>query len=322
MFKNTHIIGQIDYRSGQRVSIDVDRGEVLLALRLRLQFTITNGGSNAVGPLYQTLARIIRRLEVIVAGRDTVVSINGETLAAMQYYNDQLVALGMDASVVLTSSAATAYDITLELPFYLTNPAERPEDTALDLRGVRSCNIAITWADSACADIYTTPNSAAISGVTCTVEGDYKVGADPKEAFMVRQLDLVSQTVAAANSQLQIDIDKGSGVVVRRLFIESLVDQVGVDTIIAGMYALQANQVTFQKGYSKLLKARNRSTFKVAPVTGVLILDETLFGSMRSALPTAGLPASMQLVLDASLPSGTTRLVNITREVVRPLNLG
>src|SRR5690606_29541344 len=99
------------YASGGRQTLEIDRDGVLLGLRLRLKFTITNGGTAAVTPLFQALARLMRRLEVIAGGRDTVWSVQGEDLAARVQYENAARAYGMGDTVVLTESVATNYDI-------------------------------------------------------------------------------------------------------------------------------------------------------------------------------------------------------------------
>jgi len=315
-------IGSLTYASGGRQTLEIDRAGVLTRLWLRARFTITNGNSAAVGPLYQTLARILRRIEVIAGGRDTVLSITGESLAARVSYEKGIVAYGMDASVILTATTATTYDIVLPLEFFLPN-ARRPDDCALDLRRVNQATLALTFANSDCSDIYTTPNSAAISAVTIDVEGEYLLDAPADAVFLVRSLDQISQDLASSNANFAIQVDRQSGLFIRTLTLETLAANIGNGSIISSTgqgLSLEAGSFVFNKQAGAIIQATNRHNFRLAVVTGFYLMDETFFGQGTTMINTGGLDADLRLIADATKQSGTNTLV-VTRESVRPLKV-
>ncbi|WP_431301817.1 hypothetical protein [Sediminicoccus sp. BL-A-41-H5] len=101
----------VPYQAGVRNTIAIDRDGVLTMLRVRLQFRVTNGVTAAVGPLWMTLARLIRRFEIIINGADTLISVNGAHLASRALVEMGKRPYGMDAAIVLTANAVTDYDI-------------------------------------------------------------------------------------------------------------------------------------------------------------------------------------------------------------------
>lgn len=321
--KNWSHLGAITYASGARVSFDIPRWGPLLALRLWIEFTITNGATAAATPFHQALARIINGLVVKANGRDTLINMFGHSLASAAYIENGIVARGMDATVVLTGGAATTYRV--QIPIWLCQPprnAQRADDTGLDFRRGITGTLEVQFANSDCSDIYGTPNSAAISGVTCEVQGLYHLDAPADRQYRVRTLDQISVTLSASNSALQIPLDKGSGTFIRSLMVETLADKVGVNTIISnGMMSLDVGPTNIIKVKGDALKGimqDDASFVPLVPQTGVYYMDAKLFGSAMTMIPTAGLKTDLVLTLDATKVSGTNTII-VTREGFRDL---
>lgn len=312
-------IGQVVFAAGGRQTLEIDRAGVLNQLTLRLKYTVTNGGSAAVGPLFQALARLIKRVEIIMGGRDTVWSISGKSLAMLAHVDNMYPAYGMGDAVVLTGSAATTYDITIPLPFFLDN-ARRPDDTALDLRRVSQASIAITWGPTDCSDLYTTPNSAAISSVTCDVEGEYTLGAPNDQVYLVRAIDEIEEEITGNSGNRSLIVDRGSGLFVRRLFLTFEDAKIGADDVLNDV-KLEAGSFIFLNRDPVQVKAKNKREYGLESlITGVYAFDETLFGQATSMINTGELTSDLKFVMDVTKGSGTTT-VRLTREVVRPLKL-
>jgi hypothetical protein len=311
-------IGSIAFASGGRQTLEIDRAGVLMSLALRLTFTITNSGTPPVTPLYQALAGLIKRIEILVGGRDTVWSIRGDSLAARLFYENQIAAQGMDATVVLTASAATTYDIVLPLDFFVPN-GRRPDDTGLDLRRVSTAIIAVTWGNSNCSDIFTTPNSAAISNVSCTVEGDYLLGAPDTAVYLVRAIDQVERELTGTSDNFDVIMDKGSGLFYRGFQVEALAAGVGHASIVNSI-KLEAGPFSFRASDALHIQARNRMGYGVAPLTGVYMLPQSFFGQGTTWINTAELTSDLKLIFNATKQTGTN-IIRVTREAVRPLKL-
>ena len=312
----------VPYQAGVRNTIMVDRDGVLTKLALRVAFRITNGGTAAVGPLWQTLARIIRRLEVVVNGADTVVSITGAHLASRAQVEFGTRMFGMDSAIVLTASAATDYEIVLPLPFYLPR-AQRPDDTALDLRRVDQAILAITWGDA--SDIYTTPNGAAISNVTCAVEGHYLVNAAPDAAFLVRSLDMQEVQNTGSNNNFAILQDRGSDLFWRSFHVASLRNQLSVQNILTGDVRVNAGAFVYanRDAVAVLAETMRQSGLPVAEFPASDRAYRIAFdnlGSNRTLINAAALSGDLYLTVGTTFTSGT-EVLSISREAVRSLRI-
>lgn len=323
-------IGNVDFVAGGTKHFDIPRLGVLLELMLRVAFTITSGGSSAPAtPNHQWLARIIRQASVKVNGRDTVWSLPGYSIASMAYIERKgRVARGMDAAAPSATSTAYTYEIFLPIRFYLPH-AVRADDTGLDLRAAPA-TLQLDWTAADCSDLFTTPNSAVISAVTCEVSGLYHqdppdnfIGPDGKpmgpRTWKVRQLDHRLIDLSATNNKFPIVIDEGTGVFQRSLMIEALAANVGNASMLGnGLMELKVSNVTFQSINARHLLADMEDDLSAAPQVGVYKMDFPLFGSGATMIPTANLPANLILYLEATKQSGTNQFA-VTREAFRDI---
>lgn len=315
-------LGNITYRSAQRETLEIPRIGVLHTLYVRVKYTVTSGSSAMSGPLFNTLSRIIRRLEVTVNGSDTVVNTTGPMLEAMARLDDAVPPLGTDDSFVLSGSAtATEYDITLPLMFFL--PHHRiPDDTGLPTKAFRDVTMAITWGSDDCADLVATTNDAAISNVTCQITGEFHVGVSPAapkpKSYRARGLSLIDDTLSASQTDYAMEIaSAGNPILFRRALITTLVNNVGSDAILSGgSVKLEAVPTIAQTIDGGVLKAINKRRYRVSPQTGVYMIDTELFGEGTDMIDVSQLDADLKLVFDATKQSGTNDF-KIQREVVR-----
>lgn len=312
----------VPYQAGVRNTIAIDRDGVLTMLRVRLQFRVTNGGTAAVGPLWMTLPRIIRRFEVILNGADTLVSISGAHMASRALVEFGKRPYGMDASIVLTASAATDYDIVLPLPFYLPR-AERPDDTSLDLRRVDQAIIAITWGDA--SDLFATPNGAAISNVSCSVEGQYLVNSRPDQIFLARALDMQDIANTASNSNFAILQDRGSDLFWRSFHIATLRNSVAVQNIITGDVRLNAGAFVYvnrdgQSILAETMDAAGLPTSEYSTFDRVYRVGMDYLGSNQTLINAGALSGDLYLTLGTTYTSGS-EVISISREAMRTLRI-
>ena len=311
-------LGTVDFAENQRKTMGIDRDGVLLQMNLRLQFTITNGVSAAVAPQWEALGSLIKRLEIIMGGRDTVVSIDGPGLIARARYEFGQAPKGADDTVVLTGSAATAYDVVIPVVFWSPR-GRRPDDTALDLRRVRQATLAVTWGDI--DDFYGTANSAAISAVTCTVEGHYMLDVPVDHQYLVRQLDLIEEEVSASNSGLTILVDGITGLYLRSVMVVGLVDGVASDNMLeAGSIRMESGSFVFSNQDGPMLQGDNVLAFATAKQTGVYYQRIAKFGEFPHMINTNNLTANLNDIFDVTKQSGTNKL-KLYRETLRPLKV-
>lgn len=315
-------LGSIDFVSGGRETLEIDRAGVLVTLFLKLTYTVTNGSSAAVGPFFQTLSRLLARIELIVGGRDTIWSVSGPMLTALILHEVGRPAFGMDATVVLTGSAtATVYTVVIPLRLSLPN-ARRPEDTGLDLRKVSQCSLHVTWGPSDASDFYGTPNSAAIGTVSLNVEGRYILDAPVEQLYLVRSLDEVKRDVTGNNTNFDIILDRGSGLFYRSFLIAALADKVGSEAILNDM-RLEAGSFVFRHQHPTVVRAINQEDAALTTAelpAGVRHLRLIEWGEASRMLNTGLLTSDLKFIFDVT-KTGTTCEVNVLREAVRPLKL-
>lgn len=315
-------LGSVPYVSGSRETLEIDRAGVLATLWLRLTFTVTNGSSAAVGPFFQTLSRLLQRIEVIVGGRDTVWSVAGPMLTAMLLYENGRPSFGMDSTVVLTgSSTATVYTVAIPLRFTLPN-SRRPDDCALDIRGdrVSQTSVHITWGPSDASDFYGTPNSAAISAVSLNIEGEYILDVPADRAFLVRSVDQTRRDVTGNNDNFDVVMDRGSGLFYRSFLIAALADKVGSNSIVNNV-RLEAGSFVFRNQHPTVLRAmaQERSSLTTAELlAGVLSVPVTWLGQGVTMINTGLLTSDLKFIFDVT-KTGTTCVIDVLREAVRPL---
>lgn len=324
VLKHRRRIGSVPFNGGNRQVLPLDLVGPCTGLSLRLRYNIVAGATAPVGPLFQQLARLIKRAEIIVQGRDTVVSVSGQYLAArVQYEQKGAPAYGMESSPQTPIANATAVvDITLPLRFDLPN-GRRSDDCALDLRGLTSCQLAITWGGA--ADLFTTPGATVtITGQQLDVEAEYLLNVDAKTQYVTRSVDELQLPLTGSNSNLAFEIDARTGLAVRSLALFTVQNDIGVTNVLdSGSIKLEAGAFTFINSASPVLKSDVRRRLELASsseIAGLYLVDPLYMGQLATAIATGKLDANLRFVLDATYTSGTTMLV-CQREVVRPLKI-
>lgn len=309
-------LGSVSYTAGGRETLEIPRPGVLTRLFVRVRFTNTNGGTAPTGLRFQTLARIIRRLEVVVGGRATVFNQEGAMIAARAACEYSTVADGMEDTVDVSVSTGTAYDITLPIDFWL--PRGRvPDDTALDLRRVQSAMVAITWGDA--SDLFNTANGAAVSAVTCEIEAEYVVDPPADQVYMTRIVDQVTKTLDASNDNFQIELARADRLFLRNLFIATTVDRIGNNTILsAGSAKLETGTLVIQHADAPVIQAENKLRYSPIQglITGLYAMNVSPWGEGSFWVNTGNLNADLFLTLDAAKQAGTNH-VTVSREYVR-----
>lgn len=327
--KHVRKLGSIKYTSGGRESLELDKNGVLLSLMLSVKYTLTNGATAPAGILFQALARIIQRVEIMAGGRDVVQSIPGYFLALRaRYENGGVAPVGMATNPSLGANAVSNYEI--QLPIYFTLPlGRREDDTALDTSGLSQLSAIITWGKTDASDIFTTPNGATISAVSCDVEGTYianplrnaqgmAVSSKSGKPYLVRHLDYQEVSVPATNNAQAVVLDSRTGLVATSFLVAQLADNVGNDTIINSVRMEAASFIYSLRDASPIRAENIRELGMTAHATGTLYLDPRIDGSIINAINTAELEGDLKLVLDVT-KQGTTCTIAIQREALRPL---
>lgn len=322
-------LGTIPYQASVRNTLTLDRDGVLVQLTLRLVYTVTNGATGPVGPLWQTLARLIRRVDIIVDGQDTFVSLSGAHLVMRALFDTFVRQYGMDATVVLTNSAVTVYEV--HIPIFLTLPpttAARADDCALDMRQVTQAQLGVTWGDV--SDLFTTPNAnTAVSAVTLNVEAHYLLNPEAgkrngqKAVYLVRSMDQVDVPNVATNPNMSVLIDRGQDIFWRSFQIVTLRNNIAVNNILdGGDIRLQSGSFVYVNREAVIIRSEPRRTFQMPvaefDLAGVYRLELPWLGQNTTTINAGALASDLQFVFGTTYTSGT-ELISISREAIRPL---
>jgi hypothetical protein len=344
-YKLTDRLGTFAQTVG-RQPLNLPVGNVLTDLMIRVQYTIATGATAPTGVMYGPvlqLAQLIQRMEVIINGSDTVVSVQPWLyLARLINERHGVIPRGMETPINMAANQTTNVDFKIPLHFDLLRGRKR-NDCALDLRGLRAAQLYLTF--GGLTNLFGTPGgTVALSNVQITVEGTYmlQVPAVDKRGnpivFAVRQLDELSLQLVGASNQTTVDIDQRTGINLTSL-------AVFFDTLTAGVHAGDdsglINAATFQGDFklksggqyysvtqADFVKARARDEFAIVTaaqtglinpeLAGMFMFDIRYDGKLSTAIPTGNLDANLQLVINQNYTSGGTTMW-CQREATRPL---
>lgn len=327
--KISKVVAIYPYTSGAAVPQQFDRDGILTKLNINATFTITGGGSDAVGALAFALAQIIQEFTLTLNGKDTVIRQSGEHLAARALTDFGALPQGLGATVVLTAATATTYNIVIPIALFLPN-AKVPDDTGIETRNLSQVTGTIRFANSNCSEIFTTPNGAAISNVSCSIVGEYTQTDEssiiPLEQNAVRVLDTVSVGNVASNSQLGIQMDRGNWVyrgfkiLTKRngIYVDNIVNSLRVQSgslVFTDMSALN-NRADILNNY------RLYQSSAIAALTGHYDHNYAQFGSLLTGINVN--PDQMRSdlfhYLNTTYTSGTEN-ISVLREAVRKISV-
>lgn len=316
-------IGTIPYAAGQRPTLEIDKDGVLFSLQLKLTATISAGATPGTGPTIYGLSRLLRRVEIVAGGRDTVQSVPGYMLAARNHIEYGRPPYGIaqtDADRVqdMTIAANGSKTYTIVLPVYFCLPlGRRMDDTGLDTFGLSQLTLAVTWGDA--SDLYKTAGTATVSGVTLEVEGDYLINPTRAKPYLVRTLDYQDVDITATNNEMAITIDSRTGLVIASIMAMATEDWVGSDNIVKAL-RLQAGSFVFSNRDAVQLRADNQRSYNTVPGAGVLYIDPRSDGQLNTTILTSPnvMAAELKLMADVVKQSGSTRL-SVQREGIRTL---
>lgn len=320
-------LGSVDWSENGSHTLRLARDGVMIEKRIRMRFTITHGVTPSTGPKWYALAALIKRMEVTLNGRDTVMQIDGpgavmraiDEYGVTPYSKKAGAAASSFNDIDVTASTATAYDIIIPVPFYFPH-SQDPLRAALPLNRFGQATLELTYGDV--NDLFTSVNAGTtITSVTVEVEGDYLLDVNPERPFLARILDQKNDDLPGTTDAHDITIDTGTGLLYRSVNVVTISDSLAVDTILAGgSLALEAGTFTFQKRDAEMLQADNAAKANLAVhQTGVYSLKAEKFGNPSMLINTDRqlMHADLKLIADAT-KVGTTDTFKVYREAVRP----
>lgn len=325
--KHRRRLGQFASTQG-RQSMPIDLVGPMTKLAVRLQYTEQNGATAPSGVLFQQNARFLQKIEIIVQGRDTLWSITPAYYAARRQYESRGVpARGMETVINSAASQNTPVDLTIPLHFDLVR-GRRRDDAALDLRGLTLCQAAITFGNTNASDLWTTPGATvSLTGITCSLEGEYILNSDPKnDQYVARELIEISTPIVSTSNNFAFDVDARTGLAIRTLPLFFITANQGDDTlcpVAGGWIQLQAGSRQFINSETAFVKADSRDEMEIPSaqeIAGVDFIDILQFGQLSSSIPTGKLDANLKFILNVTFGAGPSNVI-CQRESTRPLKI-
>jgi len=328
--KHVKRLGTVDFSENGSHTIAIPRDGVLTEMRIRMRYTITHGAAASTGPMWNALAGLIKRLEVTLNGRDTVMQIDGPGAVARAIIEYGQVPYAQKGAAYasswndldVTNSTATAYDVIFPVAFFFPQ-SQDPLLAALPVNRFGQATLELTYGDV--NDLFVSVNAnTAISAVTVTVEGDYLLDVNKDRNFLARILDQKNSDLPGTTDAHEITIDTGTGLLYRSLLVATISDKLAVDTILdSGNLSLEAGTFTFQKRDAEFLQAENALRYgRDAHQTGVHFLTAEKFGNPQMLINTSRdvMAADLKLIADCT-KVGTTDTFKVYREAVRPFKV-
>lgn len=311
-------VGSANYTSaGGTSTIELPRQYNYRKLMCRISGSnIVSGGSGAGAVHTYAAFRAISRIELIANGRDTLWSVAPEAIAVMNILDYGAVPNFLNP----TNDAAATYSFNA---FFIIDlalvRAVKPIDTLFPSAGLSTLDLKITW--GAGADMFTGAvdfTSAAIQTTTeLIVESFEEVGAIAA-GVGVNRITTIDRTITAASTNMQIQIPVGN--VYRGFLIHTKSDEVPVDTCLDGV-RVEAGTEVFQNwlGNDELLDYNKLSRGLETRLVGYHLLDWMDSDGFLSEALDARRMSNLDLILNAALPSGTTRKILVyPQELILP----
>ena len=309
-------VGQIDFVADSLQSIEIPRKYPIRQIVLDVNGSLVIG--TAGSPVLYTggcgsALKVVKRIELIANGRDTLKSISASALAMKNTFlhstQPQLTETGLTAA---THPFGGVVVLDVAMP-----RAVRPEDTLLDTGKLSTLDLRVTFGDG--DDMFST-NPTAITSTDCDIQVSMKEAIDltgKDELYSTYKEYYIEAVIAAASTEHQILLPVGNRY--RGFMIECESDGEMVDTIL--------NSVKFQSGtdvYFTMdaddLAGENAITFDLQDQsrTGYYYVDLCPTGQMVDALDATAL-SRLEAIVDVNAP-GTTDIIRIYPcEIISPI---
>lgn len=313
----------VAFSTGNKVAEKLSKGMIYRELELRLtaQPTLTTANNTYAKTLRGDEWAVVKRIDLIANGTQTIKSISGPRLRMMNYFwygKHPRVSVALGAGGANPSCAST-----LLLPLWMPRSV-RPIDTALDSRQMSNLEIAVTWGT------FTDINASATAWTT-----EPSLRVDSLESFGIEgpfanwRYWEIEKTISATSSSFQVDLPVGGQF--RGFFInttEADADSSGIlnnikwksgTTVFADVNATMLQEAaTLQKGITRGFSGTAYDDVGIGDANdldGWYYYDHVTDGMLTEAIDTVGF-SEHELELDVTNGSGVTKVIIIPQVII------
>lgn len=274
---------------------------VYKALLFQLVLATTNTGGAALTGY--DIATAIDRLEILLNGKDTLLTIPGYHLYFQNKYDYSIDPI---STIDTVEGSSKTQKLDLLLPFALTRAAI-PSDTILDLRpsaGITSAKLNMTWADASIGTSVTiTSGSCKLTSWIYDINQALKVGRH-EYAYTTHNLD------KTGNVDIKLPYGGGpTGNQYRRLWLYTFNNSGSLNSSQVSNVLIKAGSYTWHDIAADMLQNDNARQYSVTPEAGVYVLDLTTDGIMSERLDARYLNSELILRLTSLVTNGTVHVV-------------
>jgi len=314
----------IQFSVNNKISEDLSRGMVMRELHLHLTgaATTTAGNNTAANTQRGDEWGVVKRIDIIANGTDTIKSITGTQL---RWYNLMVYHVNPKVSVALGDGATAnpAFASTLILPFWSPNSIS-PIDTALDTRQLSSLKAEVTWGT------FTDVNSAATAWTT-----EPSLRIDALESFGVAgpfaqsRMFQIQKTITASSTNFQVQLPVGP---MYRGFLINFTDAGADDGDVLNNFQWKSGTTVFadiseailedvhalRHGIQRGFSGAAYDDYMIGDDNsqdGWYMYDHVTDGYQTEALDTLGF-SEHELELDVTVGGGTTILTVIPLQII------
>lgn len=312
-------LGEVAFVKNSVKSFDLPRALLYhnLSLRLKGQVDIVTASPTAWAEAPWSL---IRRIEIVVDGKDTIKSLDFEFLKA---FNQVMYGTAPSGSAMPVAVATDQnFNAHAILPFEMPRSI-RPIDTLLDSKNLSTFQLIITWGDE--NSVYSAlPANATLDPALTKLEiGAYESFGIGGRFSVFKQLNL-TKDVAAVTPDFQVILPVGN--IYRAFFVKGInygASPANVDpgtpsnAVIQNLKLQSGTEVFFNKKANELQDDNKRLFGIESWPAGYHVLEFATDGLLTESLDARGL-SSLDLVLDVLNPATTNRVKVYPMEVISP----
>lgn len=309
-------IGSKAWVSNGQETINLPRDYAYIDLMVELNAKITIASANAAEVLADNApAQLLKTIEIRANGRDVIKSLDFAGLI-------RLTQLRYGTAPNHTVLATAGNQANTECYVYAIIPqamwrAVVPFDTLFNAKPLSTYEAILTF--GAVADILTTAGAAALTVVAATVYISSKeaVGLEADKILPINKEATIESTITATATEHKISLNYAKDLAYRALVLRAH-DANCLSNAIINNIKLQSGGVIFYNMAGRRTRNRDKLIYSVETMpTGYYAIDFAEDGRLADSLDTSGL-SSLDLILDVTVGSGTTKVKVYTTEIITP----
>lgn len=309
MVMHKRYLGSLTYSANGKSTLEIPKDSFIKKLTLRLRGQCDSG--TAVSRSENNPCELIKRLEIVANGKDTIKSVSFTNSFLMDKYQS-----GTMQERAQTPSAVSQSNQAFSATSYVDFDLDRDElDTLLPAQELNSLQLIVTWGQATDIDTGTGFNvDFAYLDVSLEEEGNPEMmGLEAKNMGVLKEFE-ISQDVTGSGVQT---IKLPLGNVYQKLFVKVINNSLQDNTLCTDYEVLLNGLQTLRKERFDMSRAEDKTEYGLETIeNGITIIDFDLAGSEPIDTVNA---SSFEVKLNCGSPTGTAKVEVVTQELILPV---